>query len=756
MDKMLYNNHLMEDIEHFKKKFSILQDISNAIVATDNISTIANLMLDLAVNYSNAEKGSLMLLNELGELYILAAKGIDIHLKATYKVKIGEGIAGAVAKSRQPVLIEDIEEDERFKEKKRDRYKTQSFISCPIMSKNKLLGVLNINDKKDGTPFTEDEFELMKNISNQAAIVLENALLMNQLKVKASELEEINRKLIDSDIVKTEFLTRVSHELRTPLNAIKGSIYHLQQSEKLTRIEQNDFYDIVSKETGSLISIVENLLDFLRLEDEIKVIKKSVISLEDLLNEILNLKSLKTTLERKNIQLKTDVKKGVSDIVGDRVRVVQFFINLLEGLSLYLARGDTIGIHVAENNFVEVSLTLPRSLPVKIAPLIFNSGHIFQEDQPEEKLKLYLARKIAEIHRWNLHAENRDDTFIVSLAIPKSSRDKIEAVMDTTMGMFIDFIAELLNLNICSIMVSDEFTGDLTIKSAKGLDENVIKRTRIGFGEKIAGWVALEGKPLLIENIESDTRFGRKSIPKYNTKSLISLPLKIENKVIGVLNLNNKKTGDTFTLRDFYIATVIGERLSHFIERLYTGECTEGDLKNFVTSFDNLLNAERRYHKKNTLLPDLLFQLMEQLERKEAEKRTALYVSMIYDLGLALVDELVMKKKKLSQSEVRTVKLHPYTTINLLNNFEFAEDVKKAILHHHEQYDGKGYPDGLKGEEIPFISRVLSVVDAFHAMITERPYRKKLTKDEAMEEIKKGSGTVYDPGVVKGLEKVLQ
>ena len=110
-------------------------------------------MLDLAINYANAEKGSLMLVNESEELYILAARGIDISFITTYKVKIGEGIAGIVAKNLSPVLVEDINKDENFmKETHRDRYKTKSFISCPVISKNKLLGILNINDKRMAPP----------------------------------------------------------------------------------------------------------------------------------------------------------------------------------------------------------------------------------------------------------------------------------------------------------------------------------------------------------------------------------------------------------------------------------------------------------------------------------------------------------------------------------------------------------------------------------------------------------------------------
>ncbi len=752
---MTDNSRVMENQDLIEKKFSILQEISTAIVATDNISSIANLILDLAINYTNAEKGSLMLINEQGELYIHAARGIDIQLVNSYRVKIGEGIAGTVAKNRLPVLVEDIENDKDFKDIKRDRYKTKSFISCPLISKKRLLGILNINDKKDNMPFTDDEFALLKIIANQAAITLENVFIMSQFKAKAADLEEINRKLIDTDVMKTEFITRVSHELRSPLNSIKGAIYCLKRSEKLSAIHTKEFYDIISTETNKLITTVENLLDFQRLEDNTQIIKKSIINLPDFLNEILNSTLLKTSLTRKNLTLKLDIKENLSSIVGDKIRIAQFFINLIEGLIEYIEKGDSIGITVNENDYVNINLIISRSLPSYLMPNLFDSKTMFHKNHREKRLKLYLAYRISKIHRWDLNAENKDDTFVVSVAIPKSTRQKIEAVIDTTMTMFNEFIADLLYLNICSIMLTDELTGTLSINSAIGLDEEVIKRTRIKIGDSIAGRVALEGRPLLIDNVEDDTRFKRKSIPQYNTKSLLSVPLKINDRVVGVVNLNNKKSSESFTERDLHIASVVSERISHFIETLYSSECREGDFNQFITSLDSLLTAKKKYRKKDSILQDLMNMIMDKLEASEEAKKLALYISMIYDIGLALVDEDILNKKELLPSETTSLRIHPYTAVDLINKFEFSEDVKKAILYHHEKYDGTGYPERLKGEEIPFISRVLSVADAFCAMITERPYRKALTKDNALKEIKKGSGSIYDPKVVKAFEEVV-
>ena len=744
----------MEGNHFFEKKFLILQQISRTIAATNNINALSNIILDLAIEYTNAEKGSLMLINGRHELYILAARGFDLRFIETYRIKMGEGIAGIVAQDRSSVLVEDIDKDERFQLKKRDRYKTKSFISCPLISKDTLLGVININDKKDGTPFKEDEFDLLKVIADQAAVALENAFLMNQLRTKAVELEDINRKLIETDMNKTEFITRISHELRSPLNSIKGAIYYLQQSENFKEGRREEFYNIISGETTGLISLVENLLDFLRLENETMITKKSLINLESLLEEVSKSKGLNTTLTKKNLQFKMDIKEGMFSIVGDRIKVVQLFINLIEGLSYHLESSDIIGIAVTENDFINVDLSISRKLPEEVLSFFFDSRFIFYTEKSDEKIRLYLAKKIAEAHGWTLNAENTDNTFIVSFTIPKSTREKLDTTVNLTMDMFIEFISELLDLNICSIMLRDDITSELTIKSAKGLSDEIVKRTRIKFGDQVAGWVANEGKPVLLEDIESDRRFKRRNIPQYNTKSLLSLPLKIDDRVIGVLNLNNKKTAEPFTKKDLNIAQILSERISYFLEKLYSGEYREEDINKILTSFDNLLNALKIYHKKGSILPDLVLKIMDNLGAEEEEKRKALYASMIYDLGLMLIDESILKKKKLLPSDIQSLKIHPYITIGLLENFEFSEDLKRAILHHHERYDGTGYPEGLKGSEIPLISRVLSVADSYCAMTTNRIYGKSYTKDEALVEIKAGSGSIFDPEVVSAFEEV--
>ncbi len=605
-NKKVREHQRMKKKDLSNKKFSVLQELSNAILITDDIYSIANIILDAASNYAQAESGSLMMLNDQDELIILAAHGLDQDIVESCRIKVGEHISGIIAKDGQPLLIEDIEQEGKFKDSQRNHYKTKSFISCPIISKNKLLGVLNINDKKNGTPFTVDDFELLKTLANHAAIPLENAFLVKALKTKAAELEDINKKLVETDILKTEFLTRASHELRTPLNSLKGAIYFLEHTENIGKAEQKEFQGIMSTEINKLVSIVENLLGFLRLEDETMIIKKTVLNFRDIFKQLQESKSLKAVLSRKGVNLIIDSMDDHLDFVGDKIKVSQLFANLIDGLCHFLKRGDTIRVVSGEKtNHVNVTIDMSRPLPDYALSILYDAHFVFQMDHPEERLKLYLAKNIVETHRWHLSAVNSDNSCHITLSIPKSTKQTIDTYVGQSMDSFVEFISELLDIDICSIMLADELSNELTVKSAVGLDDDIVRRTRIKLGDKIAGWVALEGKPLFIENIENDERFSKASISQYTTKSLLSLPLKIGDRVVGVMNLNNKKTSEPFTQRDYNTATRLSEKISQFIGLLYSDNYSEEKLRQLFASFSDLVTEEMAERSKTNLLPAL-------------------------------------------------------------------------------------------------------------------------------------------------------
>jgi putative nucleotidyltransferase with HDIG domain len=121
------------------------------------------------------------------------------------------------------------------------------------------------------------------------------------------------------------------------------------------------------------------------------------------------------------------------------------------------------------------------------------------------------------------------------------------------------------------------------------------------------------------------------------------------------------------------------------------------------------------------------------------------YACFLHDIGKLYTGEALLKKEKLSQEEFEEIKKHPQQGAKIIEGINFLKGVKEAVLYHQERYDGKGYPAGLKGDNIPLLARIIAVADAFDAMTTDRPYKKRMDFMKAMDEIKNNSGTQFDP-----------
>jgi len=139
------------------------------------------------------------------------------------------------------------------------------------------------------------------------------------------------------------------------------------------------------------------------------------------------------------------------------------------------------------------------------------------------------------------------------------------------------------------------------------------------------------------------------------------------------------------------------------------------------------------------------------------EQRTALEMAAyLHDIGKIGISEQILRKPgPLEPEEVATMRHHPLIGANILRPVAFPWPISPVVRHHHERFDGTGYPAGLRGDEIPLLARVLSVTDAYEAMIADRPYRRSLTAEDAVRELRKCSGTHFDPRVVEALIGVL-
>jgi putative nucleotidyltransferase with HDIG domain len=133
------------------------------------------------------------------------------------------------------------------------------------------------------------------------------------------------------------------------------------------------------------------------------------------------------------------------------------------------------------------------------------------------------------------------------------------------------------------------------------------------------------------------------------------------------------------------------------------------------------------------------------------------YAGLLHDVGkIAVGQDILVKKEPLTREEFELLKKHPVIGVNILKDIRFLEKEIPIILHHHERWDGKGYPHGLKGREIPLGARIMAVADAFDAMMSGRGYKDKVSLSSVIEELKRGSGTQFAPEVVDAFVALLE
>jgi len=148
--------------------------------------------------------------------------------------------------------------------------------------------------------------------------------------------------------------------------------------------------------------------------------------------------------------------------------------------------------------------------------------------------------------------------------------------------------------------------------------------------------------------------------------------------------------------------------------------------------------------------------LAQELYLPEREIEKIEYTALLHDIGKIGVDERILGKDDgLTDEEFKKIKEHTVTGAKIIEPIDFLKDSYEAIYHHHERYDGDGYPNGIKEKDIPLSARIITVADAYDAMGSDRPYRKKLSQDKIMEELTEQSGKQFDPEVVKALISIL-
>ena len=159
------------------------------------------------------------------------------------------------------------------------------------------------------------------------------------------------------------------------------------------------------------------------------------------------------------------------------------------------------------------------------------------------------------------------------------------------------------------------------------------------------------------------------------------------------------------------------------------------------------IDAKDKYTKgHSSRVAEYALKIAEKLGKSEKEQQDIYYLGLLHDIGkIGIPDGIINKTSRLTDEEYEVIKTHPAIGAEILENISELPELAYGARWHHERYDGRGYPDHLKGEEIPEMARIIGVADAYDAMTSNRSYRSVLPQNVVREEIEKGKGSQFDP-----------
>lgn len=610
----------------------------------------------------------------------------------------------------------------------------------------------------------------LQTLGDGLALSLDRAELRRQLEEERKRVGALEKRRAEDEEASSNLMSVVAHEIRSPLTAIKAYSEAILDNLQNPNAPRERFLGIINDECDRLTRLVGDILDLSRLEAGQRPLRLARFDLERLVQETLE--SMLPAARARQLGFETEVEAGLV-VEADPDLLRRLFINLAGNAIKYSPLASAIKIQAktrGEEWVGSVEDTGP-GIPADDLPHVFErfyrARHANGEDTEGTGLGLAIARGIVELHGGRIWAQALEPSGtrlcfslpLRQLATPRARRiaraifhrPDLEELFDHT----IEMVAAAMDAEIVSLMLVDPDHGDLIVAASRGLEgQNLVgRRTTVRSG--VAGSVAAWGRPLLVNNIETDRRFSRLNHPQYKTKSLLCVPLRVSGEVLGVLNVNNKISGESFDDDDLSVLSALVERVGSAVERASahpeSGRVVEEALEavRSVTRLrrDRLLGGRDRIH--------LARATARELGMTETETDLVGYVASIHDVGMTRLRERVDQPGALDAEGRDEVERHPEVSLEIMRGLEYQGGVRELILAHHERWDGAGYPRRLKGDEIPQGARVLAVVDAYESMTRGRPYRAALTRDAATQELRREAGRQFDPAAVEAFARVL-
>ena len=321
--------------------------------------------------------------------------------------------------------------------------------------------------------------------------------------------------------------------------------------------------------------------------------------------------------------------------------------------------------------------------------------------------------------------------------------------LDQLLAACLQQVNEKLGVQSSSIMLLDENKTHLVVRAATKADA-MGHRQRIG--EQVAGWVAKYKEPLLIDDIRTSRHFQPSGFSRYQGHALLSVPLVGRGKLLGVINATDRQEQpDHFTDDQLNLLQMIAGQIASAVENALRFRKLQDSTLEAVSVLADSIDARQPTSMGHSQrVADGAIRLALALGLDQDVIPILRSAARLHDIGnIGICDGILAKPSALTKQEMRYVRSHSTKGERILHSLGFLDRIRRVVRLHHERWDGGGYPDGLKGEEIPFLSRIMLIADSWDAITSGRPYRAARPLAEALEEIKRGAGSQFDPNMVK-------
>ncbi|MBI4056630.1 MAG: GAF domain-containing protein [Elusimicrobia bacterium] len=311
---------------------------------------------------------------------------------------------------------------------------------------------------------------------------------------------------------------------------------------------------------------------------------------------------------------------------------------------------------------------------------------------------------------------------------------------------------KLLDSEASSIMLLDDSKKSLYFKVATGVRGSSLKKMTLELGKGIAGWVALNRQPVTVNDVQSDPRFqgAFDKSSGFRTKSLICVPMITRGELVGVAEVLNKRGGKTYSNNDLGLLTSLANLASVAI----TNTKLIQDQKNFFSHVLELLGVSVEVSRPGMEFHPLFSAQMacaigKRMGLDNEEYHSLYYAGLLHDIGYMgaksrrVLAEIGVIGKELGEEQ------HPLLSVKMLEGIHMLHGALPMIQHHHERFDGTGFPGRLTGENIPLGARILALVEGLEEMRMRSGLKGQKLIEKATQEAQAGSGKRFDPKVVQ-------